>query len=106
MGQISMEIMRRPGSLLSGSQQIILLFSARAVLHDQNRNAGFRPESYETLQSEARESGAFQRKINDMEIVQGDLTCRPPHFISVEGILDRQPVRPTHRERLAAGERQ
>jgi hypothetical protein len=34
--------------------------------------AGFLLKSYETLQATARESGAFQRKINDMEIVQGE----------------------------------
>jgi hypothetical protein len=35
--------------------------------------AGFRPKSYKTLQSEARKTVPFQHKINDMEIVQGEL---------------------------------
>jgi hypothetical protein len=40
--------------------------------------AGFRPKSYKTLQSEARKTVPFQHKINDMEIVQGELNLVGP----------------------------
>jgi hypothetical protein len=39
--------------------------------------AGFRPKSYKTLQSEARKTVPFQREINGMGIVQGELLQQP-----------------------------
>jgi hypothetical protein len=35
--------------------------------------AGFQPQTYKTLQSEARKTAISQREINDMGIVQGEL---------------------------------
>jgi hypothetical protein len=55
------------------TQQIILFLSARAVLHGRDQIAGFRRKSYKTLRAVARKNTMFQRKINGMRIVQGEL---------------------------------
>jgi hypothetical protein len=36
--------------------------------------AGFQPQTYKTLQSDARKTTISQHKINDMGVVQGELT--------------------------------
>jgi hypothetical protein len=55
------------------SQQIILFRRARAMLHGRTEIAGFRQKSYKTLQAMARKTAPFQRKINGMDVVQGEL---------------------------------
>jgi hypothetical protein len=55
------------------TQQIILFLSARAVLHGRDQIAGFRRKSYKTLRVVARKTTTFQRKINGMRVVQGEL---------------------------------
>lgn len=55
------------------TQQIILFLSARAVLHGRDQIAGFRRKSYKTMRVVASKTTMFQRKINGMRVVQGEL---------------------------------
>ncbi|AMY72318.1 hypothetical protein AKL17_3p0162 (plasmid) [Frigidibacter mobilis] len=43
------------------------------MLHGTTEIAGFPQKLYKTLQAMASKTAAFQRKINDMDVVQGEL---------------------------------
>jgi hypothetical protein len=44
--------------------------------------AGFQPQTYKTLQSDARKTTISQHEINDMRFVQGELRSRDHEILS------------------------